>query len=445
MNKLFDTVLQTVKDRLPGISWKVGSLVRELLVEPLTYIGSAVDQVVADIKKTENIAEAIKDPVNNEQVLDVWMSRLKLKAADARKSTGEVSIVFTGTDPLIVPEATEFSWGDSVRVLSSSHIELDPLSSGVRVLGGGNYVAAIPVETADASGYTITAGTKLNWTNASNRVVDIYVSSAVTGGISGLTAVAKARMIDAVLGTASICGEQTTLNALIREFGESVCDVRFGDRKYIDGMLTVPLFIKQLNAPRTERVPLTNTDADIYNIGINQLVDIRQVVDDGGWIYSQFDVDYTSEDTATITVPGAGSKKLFADVLRFSDTGVVVDWLMAQQRGMLATLKALTPLYCEVSVSIPNIPELSTDAAAAVSEYINSIGFNAAIQDRDIVKILADHGVSAGTALTYTASVAYHGSFKRLSQTGGINLSVISGMYGVPVAIYCPVTKVKAV
>lgn len=444
MNKLFDTVLQTLRDRMPNLSWKVGSLVRELLVEPLTYIGTSVDRVIADIQKTENISEALADPVNNEDTLDVWMKRLRIGVSAVRKSTGTVTITFSGTDTLIIPESTEFSWGDSVRVFSIGYMEVSPLNGTVTRLGGDCYSINIPVETTDTTGYTLSIGTKLNWSSAPARVLDIYVSSTVTGGSTGLSANEKARLIDAHLGNAAICGEQTTLNALVREFGESVCDIRFGDRVQAAGLVTVPAYIKQSSAPQTVDIPLSESGDGSYTLPADQVVTVAEVTDSLGNV-RQFTADYSSSDNIQINVVGSPASKLTASTIKYTETAAIADWLNARQRGVAAVFKAATPIYCEIGVRIPYIGELPEAATAAVSEYINHVGFDAVLKDSDIVTILGTYGVIPNGALNYSAEVKHRNISRLLSQVGGINLSTVLGTSGEPVAVYCPINKVITV
>lgn len=446
MSNLFNTVLQTLKDRLPNTSWKVGSLVRELLVEPLMYIGKAVDDKLAEIIKTENLSAALADPLNNEDALDVWMSRLRINVPEPRQASGTVHITFTGSEILTISSGTVFTWGDNIRVRSTKFVEVNPLvpSDSLRQLAGGFYVVEVPVETTENASYTLSCGAKLNWTEASNRIMDICVNTPINGGIAGLTAAEKARLITAKLESSNMCGEQSILNALINEFGSAVCSIRLESRVRTGDSLCVPIYVKQSTPASHNKITLTKKSTGIYTGSIGQLISVKSVWTPDGWP-RQFSVEYKSDGVVEVVVEGEDARTLTAEVLNLDQSANIESWLNSRQCGAPTALKIMTPAYCELSIDIPGMTNIPTSALSAVSAHINSIGFDATITDKDINAILNDYGVQTSRALTYTAVVTYHNFVRKVVQTGSISLDGLQGLGNVPVAVYCSVNKIRNV
>ena len=73
-SSLFDALLQSMRDRFPKLSWKLGSVIRTLLLEPLVSISDEITKYSDKLANISNIKAFLDDP----QIMKLsWITGLK--------------------------------------------------------------------------------------------------------------------------------------------------------------------------------------------------------------------------------------------------------------------------------------------------------------------------------------------------------------------------------
>lgn len=447
-NSLFNTILASIKERMPGVSWKVGSLVRELLVQPLVHIGEIIDEYVAKRDRMSDIFSALDNPDENEDVLDYWIAELGLTQGSidsAEDVIGSVSVVVKGYDKVEVPSNSVFSWGDELLLRSNSYVEIDPRTPSTyksQVINGV-VVADIPVVVDSSVGGLVNTGAKLNWTEAPDNVIDIYVGSPIQPSATALSAQAKAVLINSRLTTPSMCGEATTLAGLVREFGTHLCDVKLKKATSNTGRVRTNIWVKQNTAPVVECINLDIRESSIINIQDTSIVEINYVLDSNKRKLD-FRVSFSDDGTIIATADKLNGS-VCVEVVRYKNSKEAVDWLNQTQVGGGAILRAKAPAYCELELNIPCSGSLSSDTLTAISSRINDSQLSPCITDRNVVPILEKAGLALNRPIIYTATVHYNGDTNTYTQTGSINFAGLNRVNDAPVAVYCPINKINTI
>lgn len=447
-NSLFNTVLASVKERMPGISWRVGSLVRELLVQPLVHIGEIIDDYVNKREKLADIFAALDNPDENEDVLDYWITELGLTKdtnSTSETSSGLVGLIIKGYDKVEIPANSVFSWGDNLLLRSSSFVEIDPRTPSTykAQLVNGVVVADIPVVVDDSTIGLVGVGTKLNWSEAPDSVIDIYVSSPIQATTSALSAQAKATLIRSLLTTPSMCGEDTILSGLVRKFGTAICDVKLKKATSNTGRAGTDIWVKQSTSPVVDHISLKVYDSSIINIQDPTIIAVNSVTDSNKRNLA-FQASF-SDAGLTIATGDKINGSVYVEAVRYTNSKEAIDWLNRTQIGGGALFVAKAPAYCELELNIPCGGALSAEVLAAISTRINDSQLSPCITDRNISSILADRGLTLNQPIIYTATVYYNGNINVYTQVGSINFSGLSRINDTPVAVYCPTNKITTI
>lgn len=450
MANLYDTVLQEIRDRCPDINWKLGGLLRELLVEPVAAMERAVSGYINSILASVDIEAALADPANNVDTLNVWMDRLHIATPEQRDAEGEVTIVTASNDPLLVPQYAIFLCGEqqlrTTRARNFTAVDFTLSPSGV-------YSVTVPVQTYSSASPNIKENTPVTWDSAPDSVIDAYVSSAVTGGINTATPQAKATLISAALTAPGMAGEESISAALVRAFPDAVINAvaskPYGALKPAD----VSLFVKAKALPiRVEEQVIIQRDSDdayyaiIPETGVAQILEARTTDSR----YLDFDVDWDSirgqlkikfhenqniEDTQQITIA----------YTKFSILSSVSDWLNSEQRALPYGFVCKTPAVAQVSL-ILNLggSDLDITTKTAIQDYICDKPLNAPISDAEISAILKSAGYSLNSSILYSVKIQHKNYTDVCSSAGIFSPAGHVGILGAPVAAYATVNDIES-
>ena len=459
MSTLFDTIFQTLKNKLPNISWKFGSVVRTLVADPLDTIGVEIDSYAAKLESRYDLAAILADPYNHEEELDAWIDRLNIKVPDNSASTGTVIIILTGKEPITIPQGSEFSWGDV------AYVSVDETTNWGGVDGipfkrvsNNLYQIEVAVSSLGAQPVTLTSGSPINWVSAPDRVVDIYVGSAITGGLM-LTPEMKAGLVAQALENPSTCGRDAMLVALQRNFGPVITDVLNGPRKIEAGNSSCTAYIKQTELPRDTDIPVTPIDLGDgllqCTIDTTGVVLISGVHTQSGELQMSSVTlngelgDYGSKATIAFTAPATVTGFEYTYGVRVKRYNVLkgcAEWLNAYQVGSPAKIVAKTPALAELKMQLHIAgEEIGTSLREAIVDYINRSKLNSAITDSHIDTILASAGVVRTAPTLYTAKISYNTYQTTHTNTGSINVASMLGSPDTPVALYCGVNNIEIV
>ena len=447
MSGMFDILFQHIKDRFPQLSWKLGSVVRTLLIDPLTEIGTEVDAYTDSLKSSLDLHKLLDSPAGRDAELDVWMNRLRLSLPEPRQAAGSVALICDSADQsFTVAAGTTFRWPGGVSLRSTQRVDVS--SETLTQLGPYVYRIVIPVAADSDARASIGAGTAVVWDEAPATVTDMYVYSAVTGGQTSASAQAKAAMIKSALEQPTVCGASSILASLVRKFGPTIVDVALTSRVENGGNVSVPLYIKQSTPPSKvdfDNVPATyNGDSYIVRIPAACICTLDKVLDASGNPTIPTKVAVSSDaEYIEIGVPAGGDYHV--QCTAFESANAAAEWLNSVQCGSPFRMQARTPALADIGIQL-NIgtSDLSANARAAICDFINGSVLGATISDEDLRKILSEYGYSLNGASVYTAQIRGVGLDTSVTRTGSLTLSAHTELGSIPTAAYCTYTNIEA-
>lgn len=449
MSELFDVILQGMRDSFPKLNWKLGSVIRSLLVAPLTKISDQLSEHMAEVTSSLDLESLVNSPTGHDAELDAWMSRLGIALPDPVPSTGSVAVILNSPISLTIPEGAAFTWEDDVTVYAVNRT--DWTESNYKKLAPGVYMAEVPVSTRGGSAVSIGSNEPINWSNAPDEVTDVYVLSPVSGGHTN-NAQDKAELIRAALAAPSMFGEEAIRSAVIRRWGNIIADVKLGQRSDISATgSVVPIFIKQAALPAEQETRAASViygaDTVQFRINTSGVVEIL-----GVWTSNGVEIQTTQEQVGELGTPGSYcvftaarppvDLVYYVRTIKYTDAVSVVEWLNSTQNGLPFKMYAKLPVLCSVYLNINTGGEtVTTEAKAALCSYINQAPLDATLSDTDIKAILTSYGYSVNSAILYVGFLhTPEGARPSMAQTGSF---VCTGQHtNAPAALYCSVEHI---
>lgn len=446
-NSLRNILLQEVRDKFPKIDWRLGSVVRELIIEPLAKLGDEVDKYINTAKASLDVMNICENPTENEEALNAWAERLGITPPVSKVSSGTVRIVRKNAETLVVPAGTQFIWNDEVVVYTTDTYTLTSpgknTGSANRIeyisYYGSAFSADIPVSCYPDTGHSLSEGAPLNWTGAPTDVYDIHIGSAVSGGSETYTLYEKAAQIQDALTPDSLSGEACIKKALRRNFPEFVSDVIVGD-KDISKPYAVSLYIKPTRSLQQFEIPLAIKEGrgTIDGCGIHSILEI---FDSAGVVHKA--AIKTSEDfgdTGSVADIALSDDTISGDfkarVVGFSAYKEINTWLIGAAKSTPFEFNLKLPAVGVVSVICPAKTSDYSGARTEVAGFISSIPMNGTSSDSDIIKILQNHDITVTGPIIYSVSV-YHNMNKTVkTMFGGLSPDTLRYYTSSPVAFY---------
>lgn len=446
---LRSVLIQEVKARFPAIDWNLGSVVRELVIEPLSRLGDLLESRVAETQKSLDVKNICAHPTTYPQELSTWADRLGLTPPPAITSTGTVRVVRTSPGDLVIPENTAFSWGGEVvaYTTSSYHVcqNMSQATDGSKVLiykklAAGAYSVDIPVSVSSESGNaSLSAGAPLNWVGAPDDVYDIYVGSALSGSAGMWGVHEMARAIEDALTPNSLSGEACLRKALRFNFPALVKDVVVGD-KDINYPHAVTLYIKPVKCLQEYDLPISfNTEGvgRISACGVYRVLDVYQ---DSNTKIPVTEITYgddlgNSKSEIGIKV-SSRSKDATVRVLGFPEYAIIDSWLQDEAKATPFEFVLKTPAIGVVNAFISVSSTVLSGVATEISAEISDISLNHPITDADLDRILGKYSVTRNKATTYSVR-SYVGTSEALhTMTQTVSPSSFIPAFTRPLALY---------
>ena len=382
MSNMFDVLFQCVKDRFPKLNWKLGSVIRSLLIDPLEKISNEVDAYTDKLRAMTDLRELLDSPARREDELDNWMLQLGLSLPENKNATGQIALICDATDSFTVAAGTSFTWNEGVILLAAERVDVN--ENSLVSIGNDLYRILIPVVASGPYDIALDAGSPVAWGSAPDSVVDMFTYTPITGGVSEDSIQTKVALIKAALTQPAMCGADAIRSALIRKYGPSIVDVKLGRRLTDNAAATVPVYIKQAALPR---------------------------IVEGEYVYH--------------TVNEA------------------IRWMNSEQCGSPFKLVGMLPTYASVSLQInTGGVDLSINALSAICEYINGSALDKALSDSELKSIISSYGYTVTGAILYTAAID-SGAVGTTTQAGGLHLTGKVTGSGAPVALYCTLDNIK--
>lgn len=452
MSGMFDILFQNIKDRFPKLNWKLGSVVRSLLVDPLEKIGTDVDLYVNKLVSQLDLETLLDSPVGKEEALDAWMARLNIAEPQVLQATGTVAVLCASDERLTIAEGTAFTWSGDVSLYASEQVTYGEGSKSFTRVGDSLFLAEIPVISNTDTPVTLDVGSPLNWGSAPDQVIDVYVVSPITGG-SAPTVQAKSKLIRAHLSNPTVCGASAIRASLIRKYGAAIVDVELGPSVADNTKAVVPVYIKQSAMPRVtyeQLIPSTSEDRGVvFSLDTTGVLTISGIFTDKGDAVvvdssTQFGVlgDYGSKFVAKINEPTPNTSYSIRYTV-FDTVKKASSWLNSTQCGSPVQLKSKTPVYGKLKMSIDiGGANLDSGTKAAICEYVCSKDLDKGVTDSELREILSSRGYTLGAATVFVADLLHNGEVLTVTQTGAINVTGRLGIDGMPVALYCSIDNI---
>jgi hypothetical protein len=445
-NSLRNILLQEVRDKFPKLDWNLGSVVRELVIEPLSKLGDDLDQYIANAKASLDVQNICANPTKYEDELDEWVDRLGISPPETRASSGTVRITKESPDRMVIPAGTQFSWNDEVVVYTQetyvatkvgSDQDLDNRLEYVSY-GGSAFSVDIPV-IGYVGGGSVASGAPLNWSGAPDDVYDIHVGSAISGGVSSFNVHEKAAKILDALTPDALSGEACIRKALRLNFPDYVRDVVVGE-KDVKKPYAVSLYVKPVNSFQQFDVDVKLTDGKgvVDGCGINK---VTELFGPDGASYN-FSADYSDDfgdtgSTATLITKNLTLSGMFkARVVGFSEYRNINAWLVRAAKSTPFEFNLKMPVVGMVSMicSAPNADYSS--ARSDIAEFVSSLPLDGTSTDSDIAKILSKYDADQYGAVVYSVSAHWKNEHTVKTMFGGISSDALRHYTSIPVAFY---------
>ena len=453
---LRSVLIQELRTKFPAVSWKVGSLVRELVIEPLARIGDILETYIQQSEARLDITTALDDPTNNKDTIDLWMDRLGLGEFEGKPSSGSIAIMSESMEDMTILQGTVFTYGaDEISLITDATITAGSDGTGYKKCGEGAYLVEVPVTSADTESGYISPGVPVNWVGAPQHVYDIYTATSISGGRPAQSYIEKAELIRDALSMKSFVGEECIKGALRRAFPGEIADTRVVQTNSTSTPAAVNICVKPSSPPSTFDInAMTSQDTvngpiyvTINNPGILRITDVlasdeesRQVnivrvdkspLDNGGTAHTI--ILSGVEPSALVTVKCEGSAVI----------GRCGAWLNQSVQGLPFKYNVLLPCIATLSLRIPSNDTINIGAKSAIQAYVNSKAMDSEITDADIVSILREYGINTTGSIIYSKTVSNgSGAESMVTTVGSVRSSSSGNSDGKPTAVFTFIDKI---
>lgn len=452
-DSLRTVIIQELRTRFPNINWKLGSMVRELIVEPLSKLGDIVSKYLQEAESRLDIS-AIKDnPTKHKDTIDLWMNKLGLTGAEGKESSGTIAIMSETGESMTILADTLFTWGDgSVSLISTETTTWGDGGAPYIKYGEGAYMAEIKVASINEQGGSLSSGAPVNWDGAPSHVYDIYTKSPITGGRPEQSYQEKANMIMDAMSVKSLVGEECIASALRREFPGEIVDAAVLADKDISETSSVTLCIKPFNPPG--KIKLTcvvmsegdgSTYVEVNNASVTGVVDVIDQLNIPCPIESITKQWVDGSSSYTVKISGAVvGDKVTVNCVGFDVIARCSRWLQQSVHGLPFHYKVVAPYVNEISIYIPTTDYISPLVATDIQSYVNSKPLDSAINDSELANILSDYGITLNGTIVYSNATTGDSGKTSISTTiGGADIAGCLWAGGRAVAMYTYLDKIK--
>ena len=357
LESLRTVVLQELKARFPSMTWKLGSIARELVVEPIAALGDIFIKYVQTAENGLDVQTICQAPAQHMDEIDTWMSRLGLEYPDTKNATGIVAILSETGESMEIPAGTSFNWGDQ---LSFQSTETRRFGSDVQYtkLNEGAYLAEVPVVSLGESGASLSSGTPLNWEGAPAHVYDIYTASSIAGGSGAMSYQARASLIMNALSVKTFVGDDGISHALQRAFPQEIVNAR-SVGKNAKKPYTVPLFVKPSAPPSTFIIDSTTektSDSTTVTFSGAGILSVDRAIDSGNNIIPITNTEVIdgslgdSDSKIVLTLSGMGvGETISVYCTGFKILQECAYWLNAENQGLPFVYVVKTPAVAVIT------------------------------------------------------------------------------------------------
>jgi len=185
-----DVMLDVLTTSSPNLLTKVGSVIRELVVRPMSYLYSWISSNMEESRQESSMAYLMTSQKTENPVADAVASNYFVSRRQGNNSEGTITLILDAP-VLQLPVGASFTVADvpvntTTRIIASSASRAG-LRDGILYTplipyGNNQYLVNIPVQ-ASASGYVeVAAGAPAEVNFGGSGIVSASLTSALTGG-----------------------------------------------------------------------------------------------------------------------------------------------------------------------------------------------------------------------------------------------------------------------
>ena len=392
-----------------GVDWQQGSIVRELVAEPIIGLSDEASSVINNEYAKLNINTLLSNPTEHSTEIDELFADLGFESPTPTQSTGTVRILTTAYTDITLATGTMFTYENTIlRTPDQFRLTLFPQGNNdiqITQIGIDAYEAIVPVQSA-ATGVSLAAGTPLEWTGIDNSIYEVSVADAITGGIGTYTAVQKINLIRQRLFPVALTCAQSVLRTLNYLVPNSAVDCLFAEQS-TGGKTKV--YVKTTGAPTTWKVTAdsqavsgSTREVRIPSVGVDRVVSVNGV----------------QLPSASVSVENIGKQLLITFSGTSVETAIEVYGLPqlpelqaavdSFTRGTGIDIELLTPTLLDSSIYLPVTGgPVPTTLIADIVTAVNGTLLNTTLVGDTLTRpLVADAGLTMSGTGTYTLKSA---------------------------------------
>ena len=354
----------------------------------------------------------------------------------------------SGGEEISVPKNTEFRWGDSIALFTTEDATVSA-DSAIRV-GRRTLGLIIPVSTIEPSDITLSAGSKLNWSDAPSQIIDIYVSSPVSGGSTYLDASTKASLISAKLSGLSFIGSEGLTALVVSRFMPSVVSAHIV--KDAPGVGRPGSMMVSLKQSRPASVELITAEVSANSSGVGEVYLRVSNVTAVTKVCSKLtgeSVPFTTEidsEGVRISLGTSYPSTISVYVRHFEELGQASTWLNDESVGMPFKVDLVTPTEIAVALHLPiKSGSLDSDTITDLCKYVCGTKLNGSIDGGSLTSILSNHDIVLTKPIGISCYNCADPNVAIYNAVGGLSSYSLPVDDGRPVALYLTADNVKVV
>ena len=278
MSEISTLLYQYLTTQFSKLDWKPGSVIRELVAEPMVKLSEQATAELNRVYDSIDIQRLLDNPEQYSDEITELFNTFGLSSPPASASTGFVQLLLNvdpataGTYSFTINDGASFTYEDVTLMVTANYTvsTTTPTTSNQLLLShlqGTVYSVIVPVTSVN-DGISLSEGTSLGWNGINADVYSATVYDQITGGVSTYTATQKINKIRQQLVPQSLTCREGILRA-INEYSEDLAVDCLPVARSVSGGANIYVKTTAINSP-TEYINAVQLALDQYtgNLGI---------------------------------------------------------------------------------------------------------------------------------------------------------------------------------
>ena len=216
MSAITDYLYNTLVAEFPDIDWEIGSVVRELVLEPMVLAAATMENRI-ETAAEQRLDIILANPLLYADQIKSLAAKLGIPQATSVPGTGTILFYVTGSSDLQIPYTTYFT-AAGVQLITNSRYTLTLTKTTDTDLlltrAGSLYVADVPVQTVSAHGAIVPSGVPVTASLSSSRLSRLLIGEQVDGGRTDSSIADYASAIKSKLTASTLNSRETAQEAI---------------------------------------------------------------------------------------------------------------------------------------------------------------------------------------------------------------------------------------